>query len=143
MEDPTPGRRYRLVSKATGYELAVDPLLGGAEIAHVVPIEGGWGVTWELEAADVGFRLTTRLFHPWTAARGDNVGRLDSNAERQAYVHRPNDGAYQRWRMFPDGDGFEQLVSEATGFALDGTDQDIYTMRPNDGAYQRWGFIPA
>jgi hypothetical protein len=45
--------------------------------------------------------------------------------------------------MFPDGTGYSELVSVATGFALDGTDRDIHSMRPNDGAYQRWGFLPA
>jgi hypothetical protein len=31
----------------------------------------------------------------------------------------------------------------ATGFALDGSAEDIFTMRPNDGAFQRWGFLPS
>jgi hypothetical protein len=75
---------------------------------------------------------------------GDQDAALDSSPERQAYIHRPNEGAYQKWRLNPDGEGFFQLVSVATGFALDRTDRDIYTTQPNDdGSFQRRGFLPA
>jgi hypothetical protein len=143
-EDPTPGRRYRLVSKATGHELAICHIVTDDLASfHVVPITGGRGRIWEVESADIGVRLTTREAFDGELAALNGVARLDSNLERQVYAHVPNLGAFQKWRPLPDGEGFWQLINVATGFALDGSDQDIFTLRPNDGSFQRWGFLPA
>jgi hypothetical protein len=62
MEDPTPGHRYRLVSKATGHQLEVGNIRDGEganEIWHVTP--GGQGWSWEVESADIGLRLKTGM----------------------------------------------------------------------------------
>jgi hypothetical protein len=138
-ENPSPGGRYRLVSKATGRELIVNANLGDDEMKHVVPTHEGGGVQWQVEGADNSIRLHTRF--EWTTRPGDQDAALDSNPDRQVYIHRPNTGAFQKWRLNPDGEGFFQLVNMATGFALDGSAEDIFTMRPNDGAFQRWGFL--
>jgi hypothetical protein len=143
-DDPTPGHRYYIESKATGKRLGLtaEGVHGGIPAAfglsehelHVVPTGDGGTVYWTVEGADIGLRFNTE----W-----DPNYRLDSNAERQVYFHPANDGAYQKWRPIPDGEGYWQLINVATGLALDGNPEDIYTMDPNDGAYQRWGFHPA
>ncbi|HEX8645344.1 MAG TPA: RICIN domain-containing protein [Thermoleophilaceae bacterium] len=146
-QPPEIGREYRIQSKATGRELAT-PNRGGpgfwTDAPHVVPAGEGEGVLWEVEDADIGYRFKTGGPFRWEDMEGgQNLGgRLDSNADRQVYAHSANEGAYQKWRLFPDGEGYWQLVNVATGLALDGTPEDIYTMAPNDGAYQRWRFIP-
>jgi hypothetical protein len=129
-ELPHLGVDYRIISKATRYELMVPPFVPEIDVR---PKPEGLGTPWLLLPADIGYRIDS-----WA---GDPPSRLDSNAERQVYIHAPNEGSYQKWRLLPDGEGYWQLINVATGFALDGTSQDIYTTRPNDGAYQRWAFI--
>jgi hypothetical protein len=155
-QDPTPGNRYRIQSKATGYQLGVPGPDGHGVYdgtPHIIPKFGGQGAIWEVGSADIGYRFKTNApfprQDPFAATDGTStvirldIGMLDSNAERQVYAHKPNDGNYQKWRLFRNGEGYWQLINVATGLALDGTDQDIFTMRPNDGAYQRWAFLPA
>jgi hypothetical protein len=135
-EVPEAGIGYRISSKATGFEIVGrdDP-----EPAHTVWAADLHSGVWEdgfwlFEGADVGYRL-----------RHASAGlMLDSNPDRQVYLHFSNDGSYQKWRMNADDEGYWSLVNLATGFALDGNaDHDIYTQTPNDGAYQRWRFIRA
>lgn len=143
--DPTPGKYYQIASKATGRRLAMaSPGDSAAGTSHVVPHDHG--LLWLVESADVCLRFVPRpdsvTSVGGTSVHWDNPLRLDSNFDRQVYFHSANDGAYQKWRPIPDGEGYWQLVNVATSFALDGTDSDIYTMRPNDGAFQRWAFLP-
>lgn len=150
LQNPTPGNTYVIQSKATGFQLGVagrDEPHENKRDPHVMVKRPGEGAVWEVEAVDLGVRLKTGGPFAWADEHAGgsipHVGALDSNAERQVYVHQPNDGAYQKWRLLPDGEGYWQLVNVATGFALDGNQEDVYTMQPNDGAYQRWGFYAA
>ncbi len=147
-ELPAIGQLYRIQSKATGYELKPTDRGGPGfwtDAPHIMPVPDGQGAVWEVEAADIGYRFKTGGPFKWEDLEaGTNLGgRLDSNAERQVYAFNPNEGAYQKWRLFEDGEGYWEVVNVATGFALDGTSEDVYTMARNDGAYQRWRFLPA
>jgi len=66
---------------------------------------------------------------------------LDSNTERQVYTLPWNGGSFQKWRLYPDGEGYWRFINLATSYALDGTTRDIYTHALNDGPFQRWRFM--
>ena len=140
-DDPTPGKTYLIASKATGRQLDWPGPDDSAGPFQLVPHDIGFA--WLVESADVGLRFVVRP-ESATSVGGTSVEwhkyRLDSNFERQVYIEPANDGAYQKWRKFSDGEGYWQLINVATGYALDGTDSDIYTHEPNDGAFQRWAF---
>jgi hypothetical protein len=151
---PTNGGRFLIQSKATGKQLAL-PINPGGDIfhpggggvfteVHIVPDDRG--AVWQIEFVEGYdyYRFTTESVFPWSTGDPDSgFGRLDSNRERQVYAHPPNDGGFQLWRPTPLADGYFLLVNRATGFALDGNNEDIYTHDVNDGNFQHWGFFPA
>src|SRR5215218_4145536 len=94
---PTIGQGYVLQNKATGFYCSLDD----PEVHRVyTSASRSRGQAWVLETADIGYRLRSV----------DTRRMLDSNAAQEVYTMPSNDGAYQKWRMYPDEEGYWSLI---------------------------------
>jgi hypothetical protein len=149
-EAPRDHGTYLIQSKATGKQLALPThdMDGVFDEQHIIPRDRGavWEVEFFLAKGFLNcYRFTTPGPFPWFDLENpnSNLGRLDSNHQRQVYAHQRNDDDFQVWQPTPMADGYFVLVNLATGFALDGNSGDIYTHDINSGNFQRWGFFAA
>src|SRR5262249_61051304 len=65
---------------------------------------------------------------------------LDGRGSPHFMKVNDGDGSnYQRWRLFPSGDGYYFLQNKATGLFLDSNaDNAVYQLPYNGGSYQQW-----
>ena len=65
---------------------------------------------------------------------------LDSNAKRQVYTRKCNDGAFQEWEVnYNKEDNTFTLRNVAAGsVSTDDAKRQVYTLKCNHGAFQHW-----